>query len=216
MKKSLFILTVLMLTALGCGKSEDTGNIGPGSSGIDEPRVPSWLLEPYTKDQYPKMFAKYGAARIKEIEKLREKAGAMAIASGKCDYVEMMDLSADRSSRNHVIFYIDCRNGERIYLDETQIKGSGLVLTQKEKSWDETTALEACKSAIEDRALIPHDLKFHSLFGTSVKKSSISQVVSVRMDFDAKNAFGTSIPYTATCYFEPGKVGNIEINPRRN
>ena len=64
-------------------------------------------------------------------------------------------------------------------------------------------------------SLIPSEVDIHTILGTSFYKAPVTHNVVLRMDFDAKNAFGTEIPYTATCHFQPGEVGTIEIEPRQ-
>lgn len=91
-------------------------------------KIRSSALSPYTKQGYPKTVAKYGS-RLAEIESLRRKAAEMAVDSGKCDYVLMSGLSDSKSSLNHLHFWVDCRNKQRIYLDEFQIKKGSQVLT---------------------------------------------------------------------------------------
>lgn len=177
-------------------------------------KISSSALSPYTQKGYPKTIAKYGS-RLSEIESLRRKAAEMAVDSGKCDYVLMSELSDSKSSLSHLHFWVDCKNKQRIYLDEFQIKKGSQVLTQEEKSWNETSALSACKKAIKSRALIPSEVDIHTILGTSFYKAPTTHNVVLRMDFDAKNALGTEMPYTATCHFEPGEVGTIDIQPRQ-
>ncbi|EKO3969241.1 hypothetical protein EF707_08325 [Vibrio fluvialis] len=83
-------------------------------------KISSYALSPYTKQAYPKTVKKYGS-RLKEVERFRRKAAEMAIDSGKCDFVEMSDIS-DKSSIQHLIFWVDCRNKQRFYYDEFQLK----------------------------------------------------------------------------------------------
>ena len=176
-------------------------------------KISSSALLPYTKKASPKTVAKFGS-RLKEIEKLRRKAAEMAVDSGKCDYVFYSELSDKKSTLHHLYFWVDCRNKERIYLDEFQIKKSGAVLTEKEKAWDKESALRACKKAIKERALIPNSVDIHTILGTSFYEAPVTHNVVLRMDFDAKNAFGVKKSYTAICHFEPGEVGDIEIKKR--
>lgn len=177
-------------------------------------KISSSALPPYTIQGYPKTIKKYGS-RIGEIETLRRKAAEMAIDSGKCNYVLMSELSGSKSSLNHLHFWVDCKNKQRIYLDEFQIKKGSVVLTQQEKSWDKQSAFLACKKAIKDRVLVPGEVDVHALLGTSFYKAPVTHNVVLSMDFDAKNALGTEIPYTAICHFAPSEVGDIEIHPRK-
>ncbi|MCG8096018.1 MAG: hypothetical protein JAZ17_20765 [Candidatus Thiodiazotropha endolucinida] len=177
-------------------------------------KISSSALSPYTIQGYPTTIKKYGT-RIGEIETLRRKAAEMAVDSGKCDYVLMTELSDSKSSLNHLHFWVDCKNKQRIYLDEFQINKGAAVLTQQEKSWDKQSALIACQKAIKDRALIPSEVDIHTILGTSFYKAPVTHNVVLNMDFDAKNALGVGIPYTAKCHFAPGEVGNIEILSRK-
>ncbi len=177
-------------------------------------KISSSALMPYDAKNYPKTFKQYGS-RIKEIEQLRRKAAEMAVDSGKCDFAEIVELSDSKSTLKHLHFWVDCRNGERIRLDEFEIKGKGQVLTQQEKAWDEASARTACRNAIKARALIPSEVDIHDIIGTSFYEAPVTHNVVLTMDFDARNAFGGEIPYTAKCYFQPGEVGEIEVHKRQ-
>jgi hypothetical protein len=186
----------------------DKGQDLPGDGYVR--KISSSALLPYTSDGYPKTVAKYGS-RLKEIEVLRRRAAEMAADSGKCDLVTTSDLSLNKSSLKHLQFWVDCRNGHRIRLDEFQIKQGGAVLTQADKAWTESSARDACVTAIKSRAVIPSEVDIHTILGTSFYKAPTTHNVVLRMDFDAMNSIGNMLPYTATCYFAPGEVGEIEI-----
>lgn len=177
-------------------------------------KISSSARMPYDAKNYPKTVKQYGS-RLKEIEQLRRKAAEMAVDSGKCDFAEVVELSDSKSSLKHLHFWVDCRNGERIRFDEFEIKGKGAVRTQKEKAWDENSARTACRDAIKSRALIPSDVDIHDIIGTSFYEAPVTHNVVLTMDFDAKNAFGVEIPYTAKCYSQPGEVGEIEVYKRK-
>jgi len=139
----------------------------------------------------------------------------MAVDSGKCDQAQIVELSDSKSTLQRLYFWVDCRNGERIYLDEFQIAAGATVKTQKEKAWTRSDAMNACSKAIKDRSLLPSELDIHVILGTEFYQAPTTHNMVLHMDFDAKNAFGVKIPYTGTCYFPPGEVGSIEIQPRR-
>lgn len=175
-------------------------------------RIASYAFSPYTQQSYPETVAKFGA-RLPEIEELRRSAAYMALDSGKCDFVEMVELKSS-SPVNAPKFWIDCRNGERIYLTESEITKDSAVRTQSEKSWSKSAAIKACKKAIKDRALIPSGVDIHEILGTTYRKAPVSHNVVLNMNFDAKNALGNEIPYKAKCHFSPGEVGTIDIQYR--
>lgn len=195
--------------------SKHLGKGGQPTSGDKYARkISSYALSPYTKQGYPKTFKTYGS-RIAEIEAFRREAAEMAIDSGKCDFVTMSELSYDKSSPGSLKFWVDCRNKQRIYLTENQLSQGGTVRTQQEKSWTKESAMSACRQGIKDRALIPSELDIHDIIGTSFYKAPTTHNVVLTMDFDAKNAFGTEMKYTAKCHFAPGELGTIDIAVRR-
>lgn len=177
-------------------------------------KISSYALSPYTPDQYPKTVQKFGS-RLPEIERMRRRAAEMAVDSGKCDQAQIVELSDSKSTLDHLYFWVDCRNGERIYLDEFQIGAGSAVKTQKEKAWTKEAAMRACSRAIKDRALLPSEVDIHVILGTEFYQAPTTHNMVLRMNFDAKNAFGAELPYTATCHFPPGEVGTIEIQQRK-
>ena len=173
-------------------------------------KIGSIALDPYTKEGYPRTVAKYGT-RLDEVETFRRQAAEMSIDSGKCDFVEMVELSDKKSTLQHLEFWVDCRNGQRIYLDENQLTSGANVRTEADKAWSESTATAACKQGIKDRALLPSEVTFHEILGTTFVEAPRTHNVVVTMDFEAINAFGTELKYTAKCHFAPGELGTIDI-----
>ncbi|MNO88608.1 hypothetical protein D3C76_800630 [compost metagenome] len=171
--------------------------------------IQSYALDKYTSAQYPKLTAKYHS-RLTEIEKLRRRAAERVVDSGKCDTVENVQLS-DESTLKALKFFIDCGNSSRFYLTESEIKSGAVARTQSEKAWDEGEAIVACKKLIKNEATIPSSVDFHSFTGTRATTAQTTGNVQVLLDFDAKNAFGAEIGYTARCIFQPQKSGSIEI-----
>ena len=175
-------------------------------------KIGSYALAPYDAKNYPRTVKQFGL-RLKEIEQLRRKMAEIVIDSGKCEFVEASDLS-DKSSLQHLYFWVDCRNRERIQMDEFEIKGEGSVFTQKEEAWNESSARTACREAIKSRTLIPSEVDIHEITGTSFYEAPVTHNVVLVMNFDVKNAFGIETPYRAKCYFKPDEVGGIEIYER--
>jgi len=204
--KNIYKTAFLVISVIGC-TTEIFANDKYSS------RIRSYALSPYTQQGYPDTIAQFGS-RLTEIESFRRRTAEMALESGKCDTVEFVELSTE-STLSRLKFWADCTNGQRIYLTEEEIEKNTKVLTQEEKSWDQSSAMRACREAIKDRALIPSEVDIHNLLGISFYKAPLTHNVVLKMNFDAKNAFGTEIPYTATCHFEPGKVGTIDIERRR-
>lgn len=176
-------------------------------------RIRSYAIDKYTSAQYPKTVAQY-RTRLAEIEKLRRTAAERVIDSGKCDYVESVQLS-DESTLKSLKFFIDCTNENRIYLTEAELKKGEAVRTEGEKAWDEGDAIVACRTLVKSHVAIPSSVNFHSFTGTSASTAKTIGNVEVLLNFDAKNAFGTDIGHTARCIFPPQQPGEIEISLRQ-
>ena len=207
----------LATTLISCGgpattKSSDTTTSHPPS--IHKAEVPSYVLLPYTPDQYPKLFATFGS-RIRDVERLRKVAAEKAAASPSCDRVEAAELSSERSSPSDLNYFVDCANGTRFRFSETELASAVPPASESEKAWSEADARSACEVLIRGSAKIPTSVKIHSFLGTSIYTAPITGNVVVTSKFDAKNTFGTEIGYEAKCYFKPGiSTGEIEIEPR--
>lgn len=187
----------------------------PSSSGDKYAgKIDPSALYAYTKQGgFEKTISKYGS-RLKEIERFRRKAAEKAIDSGKCDSVVTSELSDSKSSLKHLEFWVDCNNGERIYLDENQLKNGGEVVTQKEKVVGEADAMNACIDGIKANASFPSSVDIHYLSGKSYYVAPTTSNVVLKMDFDAKNALGAKLPYRAVCTFPAGGEPSIEIQQR--
>lgn len=187
----------------------------PSSSGDKYAgKIDPSALYAYTKQGgFEKTISKYGS-RLKEIERFRRKAAEKAIDSGKCDSVVTSELSDSKSSLKHLEFWVDCNNGERIYLDENQLKNGGEVVTQKEKVVGEADAMTACIDGIKANASFPSSVDIHYLSGKSYYVAPTTSNVVLKMDFDAKNALGAELPYRAVCTFPAGGEPSIEIHQR--
>ena len=175
--------------------------------------IRNYALDPYTPDQYPKLIAKY-KTRLKEIEIMRRRAAEMAIDSGKCDYVETVEISDSKSSLRDVRLFVDCTNQQRFYLSENEIKNSSPARAESEKAWSTDSARTACRELIKDNATIPSSVDIH-VFGSDVYRSQADGRVVITFNFDAKNEYGAEVGYVANCYFEPQRAGTIEISLRR-
>lgn len=195
-----FFIAALMSTISHAGQDKYSSRIDP------------YGLSPYTMKGYPKTVRKY-KTRLKEVEEFRRRTAEMVLDSGKCKFIEYVELST-KSSLNDLIFYADCRNGQRVFLNERDITKGKKVLTQADKSWNKEIAREACIDTIKSSAILPSELDIHHFTGTSVYKAPTTHNVVVNVDFDAKNLLGAELPYTATCHFAPGKAGTVNIQLR--
>lgn len=170
-------------------------------------KIDDGVFQPYTKDQFPKLFQKYGS-RMKEIQEAREVAAFTATLSGKCDRVEVAEVSS-KGTKDNAVFFVDCRNGERFLMSETDLKKKAPPKAQSEKSVNQSEAHLACQQAIRNRAQYPSSVDF-SILGVDIAKGKTTGNLRVALDFEAKNGFGNTLPYRGTCIFDPD--GNMEVS----
>lgn len=191
-------------------KTEPLNDLNKGSY---EGKIAPYALEPYTvKGGFEKTIKKY-KSRLNEITKLRKQAAEKAIDSGKCDSVVSSELS-DSSTLNHLNFWVECNNGERIYLDEFQLRNGSAVLTQQQLAISKSDAMISCANSIKSNVQFPSSVDIHHFTGTSFYEAPSTHNVRLEMDFDAKNGLGLELPFKAICTFQPGKEGSIEIIKR--
>ena len=132
--------------------------------------ISKYALEPYSPKDYPKTF-KIFKSRWDDINSLRVDAAKIAAKHSDCDYIELSELSTNRSKVDEIIVFVDCRNGTRIYLSEFDIKKSSITLTEAQKAWAESDAKTACRKSIEHHVVNPSTLDIHDFVGTSVSCS---------------------------------------------
>lgn len=176
-------------------------------------KVPSYVIENYTKDQYPAIFKKF-KSKINDINALRKKAAFLAANSEKCDEVSLSELNADDSKKNNLQFFVDCKNGSRFRMSESDIISQKSVLTEKEKALDEKEAMEQCMNYIRASATNPDSVDMHAFGGINHFTNETTGNVVVDIEFDAENDFGAKITSTAHCLFPPNNPGEFSI--RRN
>ncbi len=170
------------------------------------------VLIPYNKAHFPKTFAEYGQRGVAKIEKLRKIAAEKAARSSKCDKVVLSELSG-RGSPSNIVIWVDCENSERFYFNERQLNNrKAKAISQRERAWDRGAAISLCGQYIKQKATFPSTVDIHYFLGSAVNTVTITGAVIVHLNFDAKNAFGLELPYTARCTFRPGeKTGTIHI-----
>ncbi|RZF64274.1 hypothetical protein EWE75_12065 [Sphingomonas populi] len=73
-----------------------------------------------TRDQWPSWYEDFGAPRISQISAEQRPAAIRAAREPKCDSVE--SLAMDRSTPTDIGFDVDCKNGQRIRIYETDLR----------------------------------------------------------------------------------------------
>jgi len=165
------------------------------------PKIASHAVIPITQKGYPKLYSAWGAAGIKKINSLMQPAAEKAARSPECDKVDLVEISQQRSTPGgKIVFFVDCANGKRFYIEDSDLKSTGAVQSQSAKtaSISDIQATQSCESAI--KAQLHNPLTFNRNFGTtSVYRAPTTGNVVVQFTFEAKNNLGAQLPSKARC-----------------
>jgi len=217
-----FLIVILMVIGSNISSWLDTTELDPEEAKENqqleaermthpEKFIEKGALSPYDRKNYPKFYRKFGSKRMKQIEKLRKKAAIAALRSGKCDRVELSELST-KATRKNLKFFIDCVNGERLFVTGKELsKKNPKLVAASELALPETVARERCEQLIKSKVTFPSSVDIHWFSGTIVQTNKRLGNVTVNMNFDAKNAFGAKLPYMAICIFTPDGTEKIQI-----
>jgi len=220
-----FLLAPLVAGALAsCGQSpvpsEQQGPVAsaavpqPQSAALDPAKLMSeYVHERYDKRDYPKLARKIGSAWTR-IQPLREAAALKAIGSGRCDFVELVEVSNERSSKEQLTVFVDCRNHERFYVTETDVVSDHKVVAQSEKTVSRGRAIAACAQAARERALFPSLVDAHTWSGATFQADQTTGGARVTLEFEATNALGNELPYLAVCVFPADRPAEISVTTR--
>jgi hypothetical protein len=117
--------------------------------------------------------------------------------------VTNVDVSDNRSTKDNIIMYGDCKNGSRFYMSEKEINEK---INTKEPAESTRQKLEKStydyKIACEE--IIKSKLKYPSTYSKSILNSSTlveEHRIKILIGFTTKNAFNLKLKYRAICIF---------------
>lgn len=185
------------------------------SSVYSDSKIASHAIIPITQKSYPKLFAEWGAAGVKRINGLMPLAAQKVAASKECDKVDLVELSSSRSKpTKNAVFFVDCANGKRFYVDESEIASvTSAVVSQEQKmnSLSDALAIQRCETAVVAQLTNPQT--FDKKFGTTaVFRAPITGNVVVNFKFVAKNNLGAELPSSAKCVFSDRGLEEASIS----
>jgi len=167
------------------------------------PKISEYAVNPITQKGYPKLYAEWGAAKIKEVNSLLPLAAEKIASSTECNKVDLVELSGQRSSpHGDIVFFVDCANGKRFYVSKAELKSTSAPQSQEMKmsSISDHQATEACEKAI--KAQLTNPMTFDKKFTTnSVYRAPSTGNIVVEFTFEAKNNLGGGVPHKARCVF---------------
>lgn len=220
--KKLISIGVFSAFVLGCSQDNESVNQKVHTKQTDTTqaistetsRLPSEISKDaysnYTYDQYPRIFDTWGKDWVQKISEV-EHAAARKIANDNndCDVVDYVGLSENKSVvKQKIVVFVDCRNGERYFVSDSDIKDTQKISSQSEKAISLNTAFKQCQVLVKNSAKYPSSLNF-SILNTQGFQAQTTGNVVVTMQFDAQNDLKQMVTQKAKCIFTPD--GESEI-----
>lgn len=114
-------IAVLTISALaGCGSGGAVQPVAMDTLEALEARVAVDAVMLMDRASFRDTFAKLGAAQFKKANDMMHWAAIAAVAQGDaCDRVAMVNVS-DRSTRAKIVWFVDCENKQRVFIDQRQ------------------------------------------------------------------------------------------------
>lgn len=112
----------------------------------------------------------------------------MVAQNSACDMVDISELSDERSSPGKsIVIFVDCRNHQRFYLTEAEIKAGQKPVSKNQKTalGSDADAVRACESQVVSVLHYPSSFD-RALLNTAVRRSEYGNI-AVEFDFEAKN-----------------------------
>lgn len=186
----------------------------PFTAAAANPKISEDAVYPITKKGYPKLYAEWGAAKIKEVNSLMPLAAKKIASSAECNKVDLVELSGQRSSpRGDIVFFVDCANGKRFYVSKAELKSASAPQSQEKKmsNISNQQATDACEKAIKVQLTNP--MTFDKKFGTnSVYRAPTTGNIIVDFTFEVKNNLGGVLPHKAHCVFNDKGLQDATIS----
>lgn len=189
-------------------KQEEVKAVDPAS------KIQKGADSPMTQESYPKTYKTWGRAYFNRLNEMMPKVALKAAESDKCDMVTWVGLSDSRSTpKKEAVFFADCKNGERFYISENDLKTDKKAESVQEQTGknQDGAYIIACRDYTKDQMNHPSTFDY-SLLNTTVYRAPDTGRVLVTMPFEAKNSFNLKLEMTAKCYFDDRGLIGFEVN----
>lgn len=137
MKNTISYLLIFVLT--GC--SNDNSKIDKTKSNAESDNTtttPTTVIQPvsidenvivpYTKKSYPKLYAQWGTSGLQKINYYLPKVAEFVAKQPECNKLENVDISDKSIPNKKYIFFADCENGQRYYIDASNLPNHNAIL----------------------------------------------------------------------------------------
>ncbi len=188
--------------------SDPTPTAAPAATIDPKTKIAPYVFDADDKKIFPKLAEKLGASRSR-LQPAREAAALYVAANPKCDFVDLAEAS-EKSTKSNIVIIVDCLNGERMYVSESDLKAGNSNQFQTDKVVDRDSAIKACSDAAKSMTTHPEFADMHIWTGSSFSVHKTTGNAQVLLNFDASNAFGVKGKFTARCIF-PANGGPPEI-----
>lgn len=162
----------------------------------------------------PKIRAAWGDAGIVRLNRLQPLAARKAAESNKCDRVEVVGYSSDRSTpKEEAVFFVDCRNENRFYVKQADIESDRPVKSKREimEALTDVDAINICETGIKVQLHYPLSFDRDILNTNVIRAQNGGGNVAVSFTFSAKNGFGAELPQAARCVFDDRGIREASI-----
>lgn len=154
----------------------------------------------------------WGSAGIKRLNAAMSKAAEKVAEAQGCDYVELVGLSDRSKPKQMAVFYVDCRNGQRFYVSEDDLKSDTALVSKNAQTAaiSDVKAVAACEESVKSQLNFPSTFD-RDLLNTSVYRAPTGNI-AVQFTFQAKNALGAELPQRARCVIDDTGIHPAEIS----
>lgn len=113
-------VTALAMIAASCGSEEALQPVATDTREALEARVAGDAVMLMDRESFGDTYAKLGTGQFQNANDLMHWAAIAAVAqSNACDRVAMVNVS-DRSTRDNIVWFVDCNNKQRIFIEQPQ------------------------------------------------------------------------------------------------
>jgi hypothetical protein len=198
-----------------CSLSTDDGE-KPTSEVVTNPaeKIDSLAVVPMDEQSWPKLYKAWGAAGVQRLNQLQPRVAVKVAESPKCDQVQAVGYSEKRSTpKVNPVFYVECRNGQRFYITETELAQQAPPQSEQERMAivSDADVIILCEKLVKVQLQRPasYDRK---VFSTSVTRDERTGGIRVEFPFTAATGLGIPVPQNARCLFTPNGEPEVTIS----
>lgn len=181
---------------------------------LSNPKISEYAVSPMDQKNYPRVYQSWGVSGVKKINSLMRSAAEKAAESPQCDKVDIVAFSEGRSiPKSKIVFFVDCINGKRFYIEDTDLKNNQTAKSQNEimGKISDDFAINSCEKEVRRNLYNP--MTFKRKFGTtSVYRAPTTANIVVKFEFSAKNNLGAELPSSAQCTIDSKNIEAIIKN----